>query len=220
MTPPRALRDPIVLVAALGVLGACPGRPARPPSPSDAGPALDAPGPSAYGPPLPTRARATLHIPPAEDTPCTAEADCRGGLCFTADLEAQYSSAFRDCPDGQAWRARRRLNTCVRPSCRADADCPEGERCAAAQMLPFPQRVCIPAGCRSHADCRERRMGQCLAYVVGTRCEHGGWACAYPGDPCAPGDLERRCPPVAGRIAYCVPRGGRFRCVAEEPPPP
>jgi hypothetical protein len=220
MTPRRAATSLRRALLGALALSACPARPQpRPPAPADAPAAPTRPAPD-YGPPTPQRALPRLRIPPGEDTPCTRDEDCRGGMCFTATLEAQYSRVFRDCPEGQAWRAQRRLNTCVRPACRSDADCPTQERCADIQMLPFPQRVCVPAGCRSAADCRARRLGQCLAYVAGTRCEHGGWACAYPGDPCAPQNLERRCTASPGRIAYCVPREGRFRCVEEEPPPP
>jgi len=228
MTPARPAEAPARVPAWVPLLwlGLCHvGCPSRPPpvrAHTDAAPAIAAPAApvAMYGPPPPTRAATRLRMPPREDTPCSTEADCPGGLCFNAGLDAQYSSAFRDCPDGQAWRAGRRLNTCVRPGCRSDTDCASGERCAEAQMLPFPQRVCLPAACRTHLDCRARRLGQCVAFVVGTRCEHGGWGCSYPGDPCAPHDLERRCPAVAGQIAYCVPREGRFRCVTEAPPMP
>lgn len=173
-----------------------------------------------YGPPAPRDPPPTIAIPAPTEEPCRTDADCGGAWCFTPELDAQYSRVFRDCVNGRAWRARRRLYTCIRPGCVRDADCPQGQRCGDVQMLPFPQRACLPAGCASASQCRARPRGQCVQYVTGTHCEHGGWACSYESDPCAPRDVDRRCPSQPGMIAYCVPRDGRFRCVYEGAPPP
>jgi hypothetical protein len=162
----------------------------------------------------------TVRIPQGDEVPCSTDADCRPGQCFTAELEGRYSAMFRDCTDGTLWRERHRLGTCVRPECRGDGDCPPSARCADVQMLPFPQRVCMPAQCRGDGDCRAHGRGVCTHYLRGRRCEHGGWACAYPSDECYPPDPFRRCTAPRGMIAWCVPRQGRFRCVVEPPPPP
>lgn len=162
----------------------------------------------------------TIPIPQGEDTPCNTDADCPRGYCFTEELEAQFSRAFRDCENGRLWRARHRLHTCIHPACTADSECPAGHRCADSHMAPFPQRVCLPAGCMNPFQCNRFSGGTCATYVVGTHCEHGGWNCSYPSDTCAPHDISRRCPPQSGMIGYCVPREGRFRCVYESPPPP
>lgn len=210
---------PGAVVAAVAALAACRGGGrAR----VDAGRATSpAPRESArYGPPVPREAPPTIPIPEATGGPCRTDADCRGGLCFTPELDAQYSRVFRDCADGRAWRSRRRLYTCLPPGCAVDGDCPRGHRCGDVQMVPFPQRACVPAGCASAADCRARPRGQCVQYVAGAPCEHGGWGCSYESDPCAPRDVDRRCPPAPGMIAYCAPRGGRFRCVYEGAAPP
>ncbi len=57
------------------------------------------------------------------------------------------------------------------------------------------------------------RIGQCYPYLAGRPCEHGGWACSFPDDECSPAEVGRRCRPVDGHIAYCIPVRGRFRCV-------
>ena len=162
----------------------------------------------------------SIPIPPGTDEPCATDADCPNGFCFTPGMEAQFSRVFRDCQDGQAWRATHRLNTCFRAACTTDEECPPGNRCADIQMLPFPQRACVPATCHTMWDCRRGRFGQCREYVSGRQCSVGGWACSYPSDPCAPQDYARLCPPHAGMIARCVPRNGRFGCVYEPPPSP
>lgn len=162
----------------------------------------------------------SIPMPPGTDILCLTDAECPDGYCFTSGMEAQYSRVFRDCPDGRAWRATHRLNTCLRAGCRSDAECPPGNRCADIQMLPFPQRACVPATCRTQWDCRRRRLGRCVEYISGMQCTPGGWACAYPGDECAPQDHTRLCPPQEGMIARCVPRNGRFGCVYEPPPAP
>lgn len=173
------------------------------------------------GPARPPTPTASLRIPNGEQTRCTTDAECGpGGECFTEGLDALYSGMFRDCGDGQVWRARHGLHTCIHPDCTRDEDCPRDERCAERQMLPFPQRVCVPAGCQSDMDCRHPRLGVCTRYVGGVHCEHGGWACAWPNDECAPGVPERRCQAPRGQLAYCVPRGGRFRCVVAAPESP
>ncbi|MBL8600965.1 MAG: hypothetical protein JNK72_03480 [Myxococcales bacterium] len=179
-----------------------------------------APARPQYGPAEGPAVVSQLRFGPASTQPCAQDSDCRQGLCFTAALDAQYSSVFRDCPEAQAWRAARTLGRCLRPACQSDAECPAGSRCGDIQMLPFPERTCVPAACRSDADCRARRQGQCVQYVVGRRCEHGGWACSYPGDACAPHDLTRRCAAPPGSIGYCIPHEGRFRCVVESSPMP
>lgn len=183
---------------------------------------VEAPPRPVSGPPRAPPARPTVRIPPGSTERCTTDSDCRGGYCFTAELEAQYSRVFRDCADGQAWRAEHQLNTCIRAACQSDAQCPDGERCADIQMLPFPQRACIPSQCRGWADCHRRggAMGQCVSYVAGLFCQTGGWACSYPSDPCAPNNLQRRCVAPPGQVAVCVPQHGRFRCVNQAPPAP
>jgi len=160
----------------------------------------------------------SIPMPPATTTACETDAQCPDGYCFTAGMEAQYSRVFRDCPDGRAWRATHPVNTCLRAGCQADDQCPTGHRCADVQMLPFPQRACVPATCRTQWDCRRQRFGRCVEYVSGAQCTIGGWACAYPSDPCAPQDHTRLCPARPGMIARCVPRNGRFGCVYEPPP--
>ncbi len=153
-----------------------------------------------------------------EGRPCTTDDDCPSGRCFNDNLEAQYSRALRDCADARAWRAGRRLGTCVVDACARDADCPAGQRCGTAQMVPFPQRVCLPAGCRTPGLCAAHgRFGQCYPYLAGRPCEHGGWACSFPDDACSPAEATRRCRPVDGHIAYCIPVNGRFRCVRDAP---
>ena len=114
----------------------------------DAGVALDV-GPREVdaGPPP-----SSIPMPPGTDILCFTDAECPGGYCFTSGMEAQYSRVFRDCPDGRAWRATHRLNTCLQPGCRNDGECPPGHRCADTQMLPFPQRACVPATCRTQWD--------------------------------------------------------------------
>ncbi|MDB4928437.1 MAG: hypothetical protein JWM10_921 [Myxococcaceae bacterium] len=162
----------------------------------------------------------SIPMPPGTDILCFTDVECPGGYCFTSGMEAQYSRVFRDCPDGRAWRATHRVNTCLRAGCQSDAECPPGNRCADVQMLPFPQRACVPATCRTQWDCRRGRLGRCLEYVSGAQCTIGGWACSYPGDACAPQNYARLCPPRPGMIARCVPRNGRFGCVYEPPPAP
>lgn len=180
----------------------------------DAGPTDVADAPVDAGPPP-----SSIPMPPGTETPCATDEQCPGGgYCFTEGMEAQYSRVFRDCPDGRAWRATHRVGTCLRAGCQADEECAAGQRCADIQMLPFPQRACVPATCRTMWDCRRQRFGRCVEYVSGAQCTIGGWACSYPGDPCAPQDHARLCPPRAGMIARCVPRNGRFGCVYEPPP--
>jgi hypothetical protein len=153
-----------------------------------------------------------------EGQPCAEDRDCPSGRCFNEGLEAQYSRTLRDCPDARAWRDGRRLGTCVVDDCARDSDCPAGQRCATPQMLPFPQRVCLPASCRGAGVCAGfGRVGQCFPYLAGRPCEHGGWACSFPDDACSPVEVGRRCRPVGGHIAYCIPVRGRFRCVRESP---
>ncbi len=163
---------------------------------------------------------ASVALPPSGPEACATDADCPGGYCFTEGLEAQYSRVFRDCPDGVAWRATHPLHRCLRAGCRSDAECAAGTRCADVQMLPFPQRTCVPATCRTQWDCRARVFGRCLEYLSGRQCTPGGWACSYPVDQCAPQDHTRPCPPRPGMIARCAPRNGRFGCVYEPPPTP
>jgi len=149
-----------------------------------------------------------------EGRPCASDEDCPSGRCFNANLEAQYSRALRDCPDARAWRMGRRLGTCVVDACARDADCPAGRRCGTPQMVPFPERVCLPTNCRGPGICAAHgRIGQCYPYLAGRPCEHGGWACSFPDDECSPAEVARRCRPVDGHIAYCIPVRGRFRCV-------
>lgn len=150
---------------------------------------------------------------------CATNDECASGLCFNAALEAQYSRVLRDCDDARTWRDGRRANTCVVDACRADGDCPDGTRCGTARMVPFPQRICLRAWCRSDVDCiAHGRIGQCVPYLAGRPCEHGGWSCVYPDDPCSPVEATRRCRPVDGVIAYCIPVDKRFQCVAENAP--
>lgn len=144
-----------------------------------------------------------------------SDADCRDGICLTPAIDAQYSRVFRDCTNGRVWRERHRLYTCVFAGCATDQDCPLGQRCGEAAMVPFPQRACVPAGCRSAMDCRAHARGQCVAFVAAAHCEVGGWACSYETDECAPRDVSRRCPMRPGVIVRCVPVRGRFRCVEE-----
>lgn len=172
------------------------------------------------GPPAPEAPRATIPIPAASTTSCQSDADCRHGVCFTPALDAQYSRVFRDCVNGQAWRASHQLFTCIFAGCTSDSECPAGMRCGEPSMVPFPQRACVPASCRSAMDCRLHVRGQCLAYVAAAHCEPGGWACAYENDECAPRDVSRRCPMRPGVISRCVPSRGRFRCVQEGAPLP
>lgn len=162
----------------------------------------------------------TIPIPTSPDVPCQRDADCRGGLCLTPSIDAQYSRVFRDCVNGRAWRAQHRLYTCVLPACTSDEACPRGMRCGEAAMLPFPQRACVPAQCSSAWDCRAHARGQCLPFVAAAHCEPGGWACSYESDECAPRDVDRRCPARPGVITRCVPVNGRYRCVAEGAPLP
>lgn len=171
-------------------------------------------------PPRDVEPTPTIPIPGGPDVPCQSDADCRGGMCFTPAVDAQYSRVFRDCANGRAWRARHRLYTCLRPGCTRDEDCARGMRCGEPAMVPFPQRTCVPAGCNSAWDCRRHARGQCVAFVESAHCEPGGWACSYEVDECAPRDVDRRCPQRPGVITRCVPVHGRFRCVAEGAPLP
>ena len=113
-----------------------------------------------------------------------------------------------------------RVGTCLPPACNDDRDCARDERCADPQMLPFPQRICLPAHCRGDWECRRAPFGRCLRYPAVPQCEHGGWACSWPVDPCAPNDPDRHCYAPRGMISYCIPRDGRFRCVTEPAPTP
>ncbi len=176
---------------------------------------------AAYGPPRPPNTVPTVQIFPGEDVLCRTDSDCPDhGYCFTPEVEARYSQAFRDCSDAQAWRNAHAIHRCFHHRCTSDADCPRTQRCAESNMLPFPQRECIDTPCRGFMDCRATRLGACVSYLAGRQCEHGGWACAYPTDECFPGDPSRRCVSPPGQIAYCIPVRGRFRCVNQAPPPP
>jgi hypothetical protein len=149
---------------------------------------------------------------------CMADEDCPGEQrCFNENLEAQYSRVFRDCEVAQAWKDEHPYGTCIRDACDDDLDCPSTRRCGQLPMVPFPARACLPATCRWDAQCRRGSVfGQCASYLAGRPCEAGGWHCVFPDDPCSPIDPARRCRPVDGVIAYCVPVNGRFRCVTEE----
>ncbi len=149
---------------------------------------------------------------------CMVDEDCPGGQrCFNENLEAQYSRVFRDCEVAQAWKDEHPYGTCIRDACDDDLDCPSTRRCGQLPMVPFPARACLPATCRWDAQCRRGSvLGQCASYLAGRPCEAGGWHCVFPDDPCSPIDPARRCRPVDGVIAYCVPVNGRFRCVTEE----
>lgn len=160
--------------------------------------------------------------------PCTTDADCREpgrrGRCFTEALDAQYTQAFRDCPEGRAWREAHRPGTCVFDECNdrngpGEDGCGPGRRCGTLDMVPFPQRVCVVAECTSDRQCRRQAGGRCASYLAGGRCVPGGWACSYPSDPCAPRDPHRMCPVRPGVLSFCAPRGGRFQCV-EQPAVP
>ena len=156
---------------------------------------------------------------------CTTDADCRGigfpgAHCFTPSLAAQYTQAFHDCAAGSSWRGQHEPGTCLFDECRPDDapagdTCGEGLRCGTLDMVPFPQRVCVPASCRSDFDCRRHPGGRCASFFNAGRCLPGGWACSYPGDPCGPRDPHRMCPVVPGMLNYCAPRNGRFSCVQD-----
>lgn len=150
---------------------------------------------------------------------CEHDEDCPGvERCFNEALEAQYSRVFRDCDVARAWKAAHPTGQCFRPACTVDDQCPTGQRCGQAPMVPFPDRACLRAECRWDAQCRRGSVfGQCAPYQAGRPCEQGGWHCVFPEDPCSPIDPARRCRPVDGVIAYCVPVNGHFRCVTEEP---
>ncbi len=150
---------------------------------------------------------------------CEVDEDCPGvERCFNEALEAQYSRVFHECAVARQWKAAHPLGRCFRPACTADDQCPTGQRCGQAPMVPFPDRACLRATCRWDAQChRGSVLGHCAPYQAGRPCEQGGWSCVYPDDPCSPIDPARRCRPVDGVIAYCVPVNGRFRCVTEDP---
>ncbi len=174
-------------------------------------PADDAIAPDAAAPALP------------ESHECEHDEDCarrgRRGRCFSRGLLAQYTQAFRDCPEGRAWRDTHAVGTCVYDECRDDGPsgdtCAAGTRCAMLEMVPFPRRVCTTAQCTSDRECRHSGLGTCAAYLAGGRCARGGWSCSYPRDVCAPRDPVRMCPVRPGLIAFCAPRDGRFTCVDE-----
>lgn len=157
--------------------------------------------------------------------PCVSDVDCRGlgrpgARCFTPALAAQYTQAFNDCAGGSGWRAQHTPGTCVFDECRPD-DTPGGDtcglalRCSTLDMIPFPQRVCVPSTCRNDFECRRHPLGRCASFLNAGRCMPGGWACSYPSDPCIPRDPHRMCPVVPGMLNYCAPRNGRFSCVQE-----
>ncbi len=157
--------------------------------------------------------------------PCVTDQDCRGlgrpgARCFTPGLAAQYTQAFNDCAAGSSWRGQHEPGTCVFDECRPD-DAPSGDtcgeslRCGTLDMVPFPQRVCVPASCRGDYECRRHPIGRCASFLNAGRCMPGGWACSYPSDPCVPRDPHRMCPVVPGMLNYCAPRNGRFSCVQE-----
>jgi hypothetical protein len=175
-------------------------------------------------PPAPEAVRDVPHERPLHEPQggrCERDEDCPGvERCFDEALQAQYSRVFRDCAVARAWQAAHPINHCFRPACTDDEQCPTGRRCGQAPMVPFPDRACLPASCRWDAQChRGSILGQCAPYQAGRPCEQGGWHCVFPDDPCSPIDPARRCRPVDGVIAYCVPVNGRFRCVTEEPSP-
>jgi hypothetical protein len=202
----------LVTVIALSTLALCrtgsrsrsPDRPPR--ALSDAAPAA-------------TDATAT----PAANT-CTEDSDCHEGAhhgrCFTPGLAAQYTQAFRDCPEASRWRASHSPGTCIYDQCREETErhpdsCPAGQRCGTLDMNPFPQRVCVTSACTSDSQCRREIGGHCASYLSAGHCIHGGWACSYPHDPCAPRDGERMCPVHPRFVPFCAPRNGRFACVDE-----
>lgn len=214
------------LVTLLAALTACPRREAPPAptaAPQTAPAASPTPGPlrDASAPREAPRDAATPARDAAVDgTRCTSDDDCDGDHCFNENLEAQYSRVLRDCANTRAWRDAHPLNTCVRPQCRDDGDCPDGHRCGTPPMSPFPERICVPAPCRWDVQCRRGSVfGRCAPYS-GRSCERGGWHCVFPSDECSPEDFARRCRPRDGEIAYCVPVNGRFRCVTDAPAQP
>ena len=192
---------------------------------ADAGVPVQAPGPSFIGPPISSGGRG-----------CVDDSDCRppgrgvfhSGRCFTAGIAAQYTQAFRDCPDGRTWRDTHSPGTCVIDECRDSTarggdTCGPGRRCGTLDMVPFPQRVCVSAQCENDFQCRREVFGRCAGYIAGGRCQRGGWACSYPSDACAPRDSVRMCPVQSGMLGICSPQGGRFACVQEPviaPPAP
>jgi hypothetical protein len=206
------------LLALLALLAACERRRALRAAPPDATARVEvAASPLVPDAPAPNLA-CVADVAVVEGPPCVTNEDCPSRLCFNANLEAQYSRALRDCPDARGWRAGRRLGTCVVDACARDADCPAGQRCGSTQMVPFPQRTCLPAGCRTPGICTAHgRVGQCFPYLAGRPCEHGGWACSFPDDECSPVEAARRCRATDGHIAYCIPVRGTFRCVHDAP---
>ncbi len=161
----------------------------------------------------------TVPIPVRPGRACITNDECPSGYCFDANLEAQYSRVLHDCPEARAWREGMRRGTCVVPLCTRDEECPRGERCGSVLMSPVPVRMCVRAACRWDADCYAHgRVGQCVPFMAGRSCEHGGWGCVYADDPCSPVEVARRCRPRDGVIHYCIPVGGRFRCVPDPTP--
>jgi hypothetical protein len=156
---------------------------------------------------------------------CTSDSECRatgrpGAHCFTAAMAAQYTQAFHDCAAGSSWRAQHEPGTCVFDECRPDDapggdTCGDGLRCGTLDMVPFPQRVCVPASCHGDYECRRHPGGRCASFFNAGRCLPGGWACSYATDPCIPRDPRHMCPVVPGMLNYCAPRNGRFSCVQE-----
>lgn len=175
-----------------------------------------APGPSFIGPPISSGGQA-----------CVVDSDCRPpgrgvffGRCFTPGMAAQYTQAFRDCPEGRAWRDTHSPGTCVIDECRDSTarggdTCGPGRRCGTLDMVPFPQRVCVSATCENDLQCRREVFGRCAGYIAAGHCQRGGWACSYPSDPCAPRDSVRMCPVQTGMLGFCSPQAGRFSCVQE-----
>jgi hypothetical protein len=155
----------------------------------------------------------------ASAIPCQSSNDCRlpgrRGRCFTQGYSAQYTQSFQSCPEAGAWREQHEPGTCVFDECTDDSSCESGTRCATLDMMPYPQRVCVPSECSRSSDCRLHGGGTCRAYVSSGRCRPGGWACNYPSDPCSPGNPRKRCPYQRGFIGFCVPREGHFTCVQE-----
>lgn len=200
--------------AALGVVGPW-GWLAQARAGLDAGrPALEA------GHPTPDAAVAEGGAGARHGMRCEVDADCRAGgrrgTCFTASLAAQYTQSFARCGDAARWREAHAPGTCLFDECSDDPNsCPSGQRCATLLMVHVPERRCLPAECDSDAQCHARGVGHCVAYPPPGRCQHGGWACSYPQDRCAPRDARRVCPVEHGTVSYCAPEHGRFRCVQE-----
>ncbi len=128
---------------------------------------------------------------PSPDRGCTSDADCTArpyGRCD--DIQSGVGGAGCGCSYG----------------CETDADCPAGNACACAGVVPRAQ--CVPQRCGSASDCDSGEL--CVLGSEPNACSPGFTVrCTTPDDTCA---LASDC----GEWEACYPVNDAWSCNASD----